>query len=72
VPAHSLSIQQAVFLATIIPNPVKYHSLFERGALTGNWERRTRDLISKMRGAGFISVGEAAEAENAPLHFRRP
>jgi penicillin-binding protein 1A len=72
VPARNLSIQQAVFLATIIPNPVKYHSLFERGALTGTWERRTRDLISKMRGAGFISVGEAAEAEYAPLHFRRP
>jgi len=33
--------------------------LFERGALTGSWERRTRDLISKMRGAGFISVAEA-------------
>ncbi|MGO9829596.1 MAG: transglycosylase domain-containing protein [Myxococcaceae bacterium] len=72
VPARNLSIQQAVFLATIIPNPVKYHALFERGALTGSWERRTRDLISKMRGAGWISVAEAAEAEYAPLHFRRP
>jgi penicillin-binding protein 1A len=72
VPARNLTIQQAVFLATIIPNPVKYHSLFERGALTGSWERKTRDLISKMRGAGFISVAEATEAEYAPLHFRRP
>ncbi|MGO8971590.1 MAG: transglycosylase domain-containing protein [Myxococcaceae bacterium] len=72
VPARNLSIQQAVFLATIIPNPVKYHALFERGALTGSWERRTRDLISKMRGAGWISVAEATEAEYAPLHFRRP
>jgi penicillin-binding protein 1A len=72
VPAHNLTIQQAVFLATIIPNPVKYHTLFERGALTGTWERRTRDLLSKMRGAGFISVSEAAEAEYAPLHFRHP
>jgi penicillin-binding protein 1A len=72
VSAHNLSVQQAVFLATIIPNPVRYHSLFERGALTGSWERRTRDLISKMRGAGFISVAEATEAEYAPLHFRRP
>jgi len=72
VPARNLSVQQAVFLATIIPNPVKYHTLFERGALTGSWERRTRDLISKMRGAGFISVAEATEAEYAPLHFRRP
>jgi len=72
VPARNLTIQQAVFLATIIPNPVKYHTLFERGALTGSWERKTRDLISKMRGAGFITVAEAAEAEYAPLHFRRP
>ena len=72
VPARNLSIQQAVFLATIIPNPVKYHTLFERGALTGSWERRTRDLLSKMRGAGHISVSEATEAEYAPLHFRRP
>ena len=72
VPARNLTIQQAVFLATIIPNPVKYHTLFEHGSLTGSWERKTRDLISKMRGAGFISVAEATEAEYAPLHFRRP
>ncbi len=72
VPAHNLSVQQAVFLATIIPNPLKYHALFERGALNGSWERRNRDLLSKMRMAGFISVAEATEAEYAPLHFRRP
>ena len=30
VPAHNLSVQQAVFLATIIPNPVKYHAMYER------------------------------------------
>jgi penicillin-binding protein 1A len=72
VSAHNLSVQQAVFLATIIPNPVKYHTLFERGALTGTWERRTRDLIQKMHAAGFITVAEAAEAEYSPLRFRRP
>jgi len=72
VGARNLTVQQAVFLATIIPNPVRYHGLFERGALTGTWERRTRDLIHKMRAAGFISVAEAAEAEYSPLHFRRP
>jgi len=72
VSARNLTVQQAVFLATIIPNPVKYHTLFERGALTGSWERRTRDLLHKMRAAGFISVSEAAEAEYSPLRFRRP
>ena len=30
VNARNLSVQQAAFLATIIPNPVKYHAMYEQ------------------------------------------
>jgi hypothetical protein len=67
----SLTVQQAVFLATIIPNPVRYHVFFEKGHLSGTWNRRLRDLIRKMEGNGTIDVPQAFEAEFTPLRFRR-
>jgi hypothetical protein len=35
----NLGVQQAVFLATIIPNPVRYHAMYE-GRLTPAWQHR--------------------------------
>jgi hypothetical protein len=61
-----------VFLATIIPNPVRYHVFFEMGHLNGTWNRRLRDLIRKMQGNGTIDVPQAFEAEFTPLRFHRP
>jgi len=68
----NLTVQQAVFLATIIPNPVRYHVFFEMGHLNGTWNRRLRDLLRKMQGNGTIDVPQAFEAEFTPLHFHRP
>ncbi len=67
--ARDLSVREAVFLAAIIPNPVKYHVYCSRGALTETWEQRMTQLLVKMHGAGDLTFEQLAEAEEATLVF---
>ena len=67
-----LTVQQAAFLATIIPNPVRYHVFYEKGRLTPNWQHRVRDLVRKLETNGFIDSGQAFEAQYTALRFKKP
>jgi Transglycosylase len=67
----NLSVQQAVYLATIIPNPVRYHLFYERGRLSPTWQYRVRTLIRKLESNGIIDSAQAFQAEFTPIHFRR-
>ncbi|HTP30180.1 MAG TPA: biosynthetic peptidoglycan transglycosylase, partial [Anaeromyxobacteraceae bacterium] len=40
--ARTLTVKEAAFLATIIPNPARYEMYRRRGALTQEWEERVR------------------------------
>ena len=62
----NLSVQQAAFLATIIPNPVKYHAMYERGRLPPAWQHRVRNLIRKLETNGIIDETQAFQAEFTP------
>ncbi|MGZ6098583.1 MAG: transglycosylase domain-containing protein [Myxococcaceae bacterium] len=66
----SLSVQQAAFLATIIPNPVRYHAMFERGRLPAAWQHKVRNLVRKLETNGIIDASQAFQAEFTPLKFR--
>ena len=68
----NLTVQQAAFLATIIPNPVRYHGFYEKGRLTPNWQHRVRDLVRKLEANGFIDPGQAFEAQYTALRFKKP
>jgi membrane peptidoglycan carboxypeptidase len=65
-----LSLKEAAFLATIIPNPVRYHGYFVKGALSPAWEERVSTLLQKMRNEGVISEEQWADASNVPVSFR--
>ncbi|MBF5045884.1 glycosyl transferase [Aggregicoccus sp. 17bor-14] len=65
----TLNVKEVAFLATIIPNPVRYHVYCARGALTEVWERRVGDLLQKMHDAGDLSDAQLAEAQGTQLHF---
>ena len=67
----NLSVQQAAFLATIIPNPVKYHAMYERGRLPPAWQHKVRNLIRKLETNGIIDSTQAFQAEFTPVKFRR-
>ena len=67
----SLTVQQAAYLATIIPNPVRYHAFYEKGRLTTAWQHRVRNLIRKLESNGIIDPTQAFQAEFTPIRFRR-
>ncbi|HYX93028.1 MAG TPA: biosynthetic peptidoglycan transglycosylase, partial [Myxococcaceae bacterium] len=64
-----LTVREAVFLATIIPNPIKYHGYCSRGGITELWEHRMRELLEKMHSAGALTDEQFEEGISAPLVF---
>jgi hypothetical protein len=67
--ARELTPKEAAFLATVIPNPVRYETYRRRGALSEAWETRVRELLVKLRGADALGEEEFYEAWWAPLRF---
>jgi hypothetical protein len=55
-----LSPAEAVYLSTILPNPKRYHSHFERGALSSQWMEIMRRMLVRLRERGSYSP-EVAE-----------
>lgn len=68
-PARELSVREAAFLASIIPNPVRYHGYYERGELDEPWTDRLRVLLLHMAEAGVLTEEQLVEALDAPLRF---
>jgi hypothetical protein len=68
-PATDLTIREAAFLASIIPNPVRYHGYYTRGELDEAWTERLRVLLLHMAEAGTITEDQLLEALEAPLRF---
>ena len=64
-----LTPKQATFLATVIPNPVKYHVYYRRGALSEVWEKRVHELLLKMRERDVLTEEEFIQADETPISF---
>ena len=71
IDARQLSAKQAVFLATLIPNPVKYSVYFRKGATSPNWNAHMAHLIEKLHQRGDLDDAQFASALAAPVAFRR-
>ncbi|HET7753458.1 MAG TPA: biosynthetic peptidoglycan transglycosylase, partial [Anaeromyxobacteraceae bacterium] len=63
--ARDLGPKEAAFLASIIPNPVRYHVYCARGELSPAWEARVDDLLVRLWTTGVLSTAQldAARAE---------
>jgi penicillin-binding protein 1A len=70
--ARDLTPREAVFLASVIPNPVRYHFMWERGAPTDAWNQRLDDLLLKMCEQRAIDGDALVAALAEPLAFARP
>ncbi len=68
--ARALTPKEAVFLASVIPNPVRYHAMFVRGAPTDGWDERVRHLLLKMAEQGSLSDAQLADALVEPVVFQ--
>ncbi len=67
--ARALTPKEAAFLASIIPSPVRYHSMFARGSPTDAWEERVDELLRKMTSHGAISDDDFLRAVREPIVF---
>lgn len=67
--ARELTPKEAAFLATVIPNPVRYHYMWSRGWLSEHWEERVEGLLRTMATQGALSEEELADALAQPLTF---
>lgn len=67
--ARTLSPKEAVMLATVIPNPVRYEMYRRRGALTPAWEARVGDLLAKLYITGVLDEAGLRAAEAETLTF---
>ncbi len=72
VEARELTPRQAAFLATIIPNPVRFHFMWSRGAPTEGWDQRVNDLLLKLNAQGVLDDEALLAALSEPLAFGQP
>ncbi len=68
--ARELTAKEAAFLASIIPSPIRYHVMYDRGFPTDRWETHVNQLLLKMTEQGALSEEQAVEGIEAPLYFR--
>ena len=70
--ARQLTPREAAFLATVIPNPVRYHYMWTRGLLSEAWQQRVDDLLRTMNGQGTLTDDELRAALEEPIVFASP
>jgi hypothetical protein len=68
-----LSPAEAVFLATILPNPKHFHTYYERNALSTSWASNMRKMLQRMgeRGAYDKAAVDYGIQELEHFHFAR-
>jgi hypothetical protein len=67
--ARELTPKEAAFLATVIPNPVRYHYMWSRGSPSDAWEQRVDELLRTMNGQGTLTDEELFAALEEPIVF---
>ncbi|HEY0096209.1 MAG TPA: biosynthetic peptidoglycan transglycosylase, partial [Archangium sp.] len=65
--ARELSIRESAFLATIIPNPVRYHVYCSRRTLSDIWTKHVNELLAVLYEGGDLTETEYQEALSSPL-----
>ena len=65
--ARDLTPRESAFLATVIPNPRRFHARLRRSGVTPWWNARIDDVLGKMRIQNQLSDDQLAEALSEPL-----
>jgi membrane peptidoglycan carboxypeptidase len=66
--ARALTPREAAFLATVIPNPVRYEYMRRRG-LSPAWTDRVNELLRRMTEQGALSDEDLSRSLEEPLVF---
>jgi hypothetical protein len=71
-PVQELTTLESAFLATIIPNPVRYHAYCRRGELSEAWTARVATLLAKLHDTGDLTDEAWTAAGREMLVFHHP
>jgi len=66
--ARELTPKEAAFLASVIPNPLRYHAMRARG-VSANWEDHVNQLLLKMTEQGALTDDDLLRALDEPIVF---
>ncbi len=67
-----LDLAESLFLSSILPSPLRYHSLWEKGAVSDAWMRGLHDRMEIASRTGKISATELTQALAEPVTFWHP
>jgi hypothetical protein len=67
-----LNLAECIFLASILPQPVHYHHLYEHGELPDSWLKGIRARMTIAQRTGKISAAELAEGLTETVAFHLP
>jgi len=69
--ARALTPKEAAFLASVIPNPIRYHVMFAKGEVPDFWEQRVDGILLKLSEQGVLTGDQLDEALREPIVFAR-
>lgn len=67
-----LTVPECFFLASLLPSPVRYGKLRDKGEVAEGWNKHLRGLIEIAAKNGKITAAELAEAQGQQVVFWRP
>jgi membrane peptidoglycan carboxypeptidase len=65
----TLQPEEAAFLASLLPSPVRFHGYYHRGGLTENRRERVTEILATMLALGRMTPDEHVRATAAPLEL---
>jgi hypothetical protein len=71
-PAAELDPAEAMFLVSLLPSPVKRHSMFAAGAPSDGYLKYVRSLLAEAHKRGHLDDDEYQAALENPLTFHKP
>jgi hypothetical protein len=67
-----LNFAESMFLSSILPRPVYYHKLYERGEVGDSWMRSIRAWMEAARRTGKVTDAELTEGLTEQVMFYKP
>lgn len=67
--ADELNLAESLFLATLLPSPVRYHRMWEKGELPDYWAKNIRNLMTIAQKNGKITSADLAEGLKQSITF---
>ena len=67
-----LNLAEALFLSSILPSPLRYHALWEKGAVSDSWMRGLHERMEIAGRTGKVSPPQLAEGLTESIVFWHP